>query len=51
MSRTPTRLRPRCERDQNGSHPTEESDMKYLLLKHYRSTTQPAAANDHPMHE
>lgn len=37
MSRTRGALRPRGERDQNGSHHTEELDVaKYLMLKHYR---------------
>jgi hypothetical protein len=47
MSRTAGRLRPRDDRGQNGPHPTEEIDVKYLLLKHYRGPK--TSTNDVPM--
>jgi hypothetical protein len=49
MSRTPGRLRPRVERDHNGSSHRHGGDTmaKYLLLKHYRGA--PAPVNNVPM--
>jgi hypothetical protein len=43
MSRIPARLRPGSEDRHNGRYLTKEDLMaKYLLLKHYRSASQPA---------
>ncbi|GAA1069871.1 YciI family protein [Kitasatospora arboriphila] len=51
MSRIRDRLRPRGERDHNGSHSTEENHTmaKYLLLKHYRGAPDPV--NNVPMEQ
>jgi hypothetical protein len=43
MSRTRPRLRPRSEHRRHRRYLTKEDLMaKYLLLKHYRSASQPA---------
>src|ERR1700733_9525532 len=50
MSRTRVRLRPRSEHRHHRRYPTKEDQMaKYLLLKHYRSASQPAPIACEPM--
>src|ERR1700722_7916230 len=50
MSRTRVRLRPRSEHRHHRRYPTKEDLMaKYLLLKHYRSASQPAPIACEPM--
>jgi hypothetical protein len=50
MSRTRARLRPGSERRHNGRYLIKEDLMaKYLLLKHYRSASQPAPIACEPM--
>jgi hypothetical protein len=50
MSRTRARLRPGSEHRHNGRYLTKEDLMaKYLLLKHYRSASQPAPIACEPM--
>jgi hypothetical protein len=50
MSRTRARLRPGSEHRHNGRYLTKEDLMaKYLMLKHYRSASQPASIACEPM--